>query len=112
MLEYLIKIRCRQETTDISYNKFCRWLGPEIEPIEAFYFRHDSHKNPYYDANMKKKVEPMMAQQKQMRATVTGNSKDLIANFMDRIKFQYMTIKKAFMDMDRYRQGFITLDTL
>ena len=60
MLEYLIKIRCNQNTTQINYNKFCQWLGSSIEPIEAFYFRHDSNKNPQYDLNMRKSVYPIM----------------------------------------------------
>ena len=46
MIELLIKLRCKQEHTRISYNKFCSWLGQAVEPIEAFYFRHDSNKNP------------------------------------------------------------------
>lgn len=56
MLELLIKLRCNQTTTRINYNSFCAWLGSAIEPIEAFYFRHDSHRNPQYDLNMKKSV--------------------------------------------------------
>ena len=58
LLEYLIKLRCKQEHTNISYTKFCTWLGPAIEPPEGFYFRHDSYKNPHYDLNMELKVEP------------------------------------------------------
>lgn len=42
LLEYLIKLRCKQDHTAIGYAKFCAWLGPSIEPTEAFYFRHDS----------------------------------------------------------------------
>ena len=45
-LEYLIKIRCNTNSTSIDYRTFCSWLGPAIEPVEAFYFRHDSQKNP------------------------------------------------------------------
>lgn len=59
MMEYLIKLKNKQESTEINYNQFCKWLGHEIQPIEAFYFRHDSYRNPHYDLNMKKKVEPL-----------------------------------------------------
>ena len=56
MLEYLIKLRLKQKTTKINYNKFCIWLGGHIEPIEAFYFRHDSHRNPQQDIQVKKAI--------------------------------------------------------
>ena len=46
LLESLIKVRCKQDHADVSYAKFCAWLGASIEPTEAFYFRHDSQKNP------------------------------------------------------------------
>ena len=60
LLELLIKIRCNNKSTKINYNDFCTWLGNSIEPVEAFYFRHDSNKNPQYDLNMKKSVEPSL----------------------------------------------------
>ena len=41
LLEYLIKIKCNQDHTDIDYKTFCNWLGSAIEPVEPFYFRHD-----------------------------------------------------------------------
>ena len=46
LLELMIKLRCNSKTTNINYTNFCAWLGPSIEPVEAFYFRHDSNKNP------------------------------------------------------------------
>ena len=60
-------MRCNQEHTNISYHKFCTWLGPAIEPVEAFYFRHDSYRNPQYEANMKITVEPIQKNQKEIR---------------------------------------------
>jgi len=58
ILELMIKLRCNQQSTNINYKNFCAWLGNSIEPIEAFYFRHDADKNPQYDLNMKRSVEP------------------------------------------------------
>lgn len=58
-LEYLIKLRTKQTHSHISYAKFCEWFGSTIAPTEAFYFRHDSHKNPQYDINMQKSVVPV-----------------------------------------------------
>mgnify|MGYP006093262549 CR=1 FL=1 len=46
LLELMIKLRCKTKDTKINYNQFCSWLGTSIEPVEAFYFRHDSLKNP------------------------------------------------------------------
>ena len=40
----------------INYTQFCKWFGSVIEPVEAFYFRHDSMKNPQYDRNIQKTV--------------------------------------------------------
>lgn len=46
LLELMIKLRCKVSDTRINYTQFCTWLGTSIEPVEAFYFRHDSLKNP------------------------------------------------------------------
>lgn len=46
LLEILIKMRSTNLSTKIYYKDFCAWLGSAIEPTEAFYFRHDSQKNP------------------------------------------------------------------
>lgn len=70
-------MRCNQEHTNISYHKFCTWLGPAIEPVEAFYFRHDSYRNPQYEANMKITVEPIQKNQKEIRQILTGNYNNL-----------------------------------
>lgn len=36
----------------LSYMDFSKWLGNAIHMSEAFYFRHDSIKNPHYDRYM------------------------------------------------------------
>jgi len=46
LLELMIKLRCKVSEPKINYSQFCGWLGTSIEPVEAFYFRHDSLKNP------------------------------------------------------------------
>ena len=38
----------------ITYNDFCRWMGGAIHKSEGFYFRHDSVKNPPFEANLNK----------------------------------------------------------
>ena len=42
---------------------------------------------------------------------MTGNSAALKQAFIERVKLQYRTIKKAYVEMDRYKKGHITLDT-
>jgi len=46
LLEILVKMRTKSLSNSITYNDFCTWLGGSVEPTEAFYFRHDSNKNP------------------------------------------------------------------
>ena len=111
LLETLIRVRCKQDSTDISYGNFCKWLGQDIQTKEAFYFRHDSHRNPQYDLNMRRTVEPNLVTQKAIRGILTGNGASLKQAFIERVKLQFRTIKKAYIEMDRHRQGHITLDT-
>jgi Ca2+-binding EF-hand superfamily protein len=46
ILKILIKMKNVKKASQINYTDFSRWFGQIIEPAEAFYFRHDSMKNP------------------------------------------------------------------
>jgi Ca2+-binding EF-hand superfamily protein len=46
LIKMLIKMRNRGKNSKINYTEFSQWFGQVIEPAEAFYFRHDSMKNP------------------------------------------------------------------
>lgn len=48
LLKMLIKMRSTKNSANacVNYTEFCKWFGAVIEPVEAFYFRHDSMKNP------------------------------------------------------------------
>ena len=46
VLKLLIKMKSVKKAAQINYSDFSRWFGQIIEPAEAFYFRHDSMKNP------------------------------------------------------------------
>lgn len=46
VLKILIKMKNAKKASQINYTDFSRWFGQIIEPAEAFYFRHDSMKNP------------------------------------------------------------------
>jgi hypothetical protein len=56
-MEILVKMRIKKGASKISYNAFCSWLGPSIEPTEGYYFRHDSKKNPQFEINLTKSTE-------------------------------------------------------
>lgn len=50
LLKMLVRMRNNQ-SDKVNYTVFCRWFGAVIEPVEGFYFRHDSQKNPQYEKN-------------------------------------------------------------
>lgn len=52
-LTKLIVDKDQKREGKISYTDFSKWLGGVIQQSEGFYFRHDSHKNPQYDKNMR-----------------------------------------------------------
>ena len=51
-----------------------------------------------------------MKTQKQIREILTGTSQNLKQMFLQKVRLQYKTLKKAFTELDRKKQGFITLD--
>jgi Ca2+-binding EF-hand superfamily protein len=61
---------------------------------------------------MKNQVEPNMKVQKDIRGFLTGNSSNIKKEFLNRIIFQFKTIKKTFTELDRYKQGYISFDVL
>ena len=34
------------QTGQLNFADFCKWIGPTISQSEGFYFRHDSIRNP------------------------------------------------------------------
>lgn len=59
ILKMLIKIKTNQSANGqarVNYTQFSKWFGQVIEPAEAFYFRHDSIKNPQYEKNQQKTI--------------------------------------------------------
>lgn len=57
LLKMLIKMKNKQMNSQINYTEFSKWFGQDIEPVEGFYFRHDSQKNPQYEKNQQKTVQ-------------------------------------------------------
>jgi hypothetical protein len=106
----LIKLRCKQKDTNINYNSFCSWLGNAIEPLENYYFRHDSNKNPSYELAFQKTITDNIKQSKAVRSILTGMKNNLKELFVNKMKLQFKTLRKAFYELDRHRQGHITFD--
>ena len=96
LMEILIKLRTKGMKTKIYYNDFCSWLGSSIEPTEAFFFRHDSKKNPNYEINLMKEIEQRGPNQKNASHTITKS--DLKERFVARTFSTYKTVKQAFVD--------------
>ena len=46
LVKMLLKLRSKSQLEKINYADFSQWVGSVIEPVEGFYFRHDSMKNP------------------------------------------------------------------
>jgi hypothetical protein len=76
-----------------------------IEPTEGFYFRHDSKKNPSYEANLAKNIFNDNTKSKQICMQSMTNS-NLKSTFIDKIKSQWRYIKNAFADLS-FGKGFI-----
>jgi len=49
-LKKLIESKNAWNQGQISYEDFSAWVGQSIHMSEGFYFRHDSVKNPQYEA--------------------------------------------------------------
>jgi hypothetical protein len=45
-----------------------------------------------------------------LRQALTGNNQNLKELFIKKVTLQYKTLKKAFYELDRYKQGHITFD--
>jgi len=90
----------------IGYKDFSKWLGNSIHMSEGFYFRHDSVKNPQYerflDTQKETKQDDLEQAQKNL---LTG---DIEAKILEKIKFQWKTLRKAFMDLNMGKSGAIS----
>ena len=73
---------------------------------ESFYFRHDSVKNPGYDKAIEKleKNEPF----KRQAADFFYKEGDIETKILEKIKFQWKTLRKAFGDLNVEKTGSIS----
>ena len=99
------------KTNKMDYKEFSKWVGNTIEPSEGFYFRHDSvlnvSKNTKKHTRMNKTIKIGQEQ-----ASKTLTSKAPIQQFMDKVRTQWKTLKKAFGDLNSEKDGNIEKNEL
>ena len=99
----------------LSYADFSKWLGGAIHQPEGFYFRHDSIKNPPFEENLHKRVEKFgnihsgkqKLTSKELAEKERLLSLDVEKTVIDKIQFQWKTLKKAFIDLNKEKTGSI-----
>ena len=86
---------------------FSKWLGNSIHQSEGFYFRHDSIKNPQYERFMS--IEEFNKADDKLQANICLIKGDEIEEkILEKIKFQWKTLRKAFMDLNIEKTGKIS----
>ena len=95
-------------TGSLNYSDFSKWLGNQIHVAEGFYFRHDSKKNPIYDKFLKKENTEL----KRNAAEHLMHEGDVIQRLIDKIRFQWKTVRKAFKDFNEDNDEYIQKNEL
>lgn len=89
----------------LDFRDFSRWMGISIQPSGGFFFRHDSVRNPQYEINLEKLLSKNEKNIKIVRDKMTQN--DFLKKFIEKVQFQWKTLKKAFTDLNSARSGAI-----
>lgn len=93
----------------LSYMDFSKWLGNAIHMSEAFYFRHDSIKNPQYERYMNIHDDNKSGDiKKAQKSLISGDIKQIENKIIEKIQFQWKTLRKAFMDLNIEKTGKIS----
>jgi Ca2+-binding EF-hand superfamily protein len=90
----------------LSYTDFSKWLGTSIHLSEGFYFRHDSIKNPQLDKHLE--VQEKLKGDDKKIAAQEMQAGDIEARIIDKIRVQWKTLRKAFMDLNIEKTGKIS----
>ena len=93
----------------LGYSDFSKWVGNSIHQSEGFYFRHDSIKNPQFENNQERQQTNNDIKQEVSQCLMNENLEKTI---IDKIKFQWKTIRKAFIDLNKEKSGSIEKDEL
>lgn len=105
-LTKLINDKDQKKQGKICYTDFSKWLGGVIQQSEGFYFRHDSRKNPQYDKNLRAIQERYDTVNKRVLEDQIQQM-NLVHTVLEKIKFQWKTLKKAFSDLNQEKSGAI-----
>ena len=80
----------------LGYADFSKWVGNSIHKSEGFYFRHDSIKNPQFEQSQDSQIHKNNEKCKE-EATKQLINKTLERTIIDKIKFQWKTIRKCWL---------------
>lgn len=109
ILEILVKMRTKGMATRVNYADFVTWFGACITPIENFYLRHDSKKNPAYQLSLQKMLEKTTPFQHAVAQVITEN--DCKERFIQRTFTMFKTVKRAFVEWKTVGKAYIEFDS-
>ena len=108
-LKKLIMDKDHKKQGRLGYMDFSKWLGNAIHMSEGFYFRHDSIKNPMYERFLQKQSdEKETDKEAAAKALLKGTLEELEYRILEKMKFQWKTLRKAFMDLNIEKTGSIS----
>ena len=110
VLKHLIMHKDRSKRGKLDYTDFSKWLGSSIEPSAGFWFRHDSIKNPQYELNLEKVIKKHANSSNVVREKMTAAIFE--TDFVEKVQFQWKTLKKAFTDLNTAKSGAINPNEL
>jgi Ca2+-binding EF-hand superfamily protein len=110
-LKKLVRDKDSKKLGKIGYTDFSKWVGNSIHQSEGFYFRHDSVKNPQFEANAERNLKNHNDDSKK-RAQECLINQNLEKTVLDKIQFQWKTLRKAFMDLNMEKSGSIMPEEL
>ncbi|CDW71437.1 ef-hand calcium-binding domain-containing protein 6 [Stylonychia lemnae] len=108
-LKKLIMEKDSSKQGKLGYSDFSKWVGNSIHQSEGFYFRHDSVKNPQFERNLENQGH--INEMKKEISTQLMNE-GLEKTIIEKIKSQWKTIRKAFIDLNKEKTGFIEAEEL
>jgi len=94
----------------LNYTDFSKWMGSSIQPSAGFYFRHDSSRNEQYEQNMTNIIDKNEKNTKIVRDKMTETK--FMNSFVEKVQFQWKTLKKAFSDLNMAKSGSIVPNEL
>jgi len=108
-LSKLVMDKDTTKTGKLNYTDFSKWLGGVIQMSEGFYFRHDSSKNPQCERF--NEIQGQLKNKDKEAASkflLTNPKTDIETLILEKIKFQWKTIRKCFNDLNIEKTGRIS----